>query len=80
MSAVLFIVVWVVGLVVGYAWSSMKSSKKISSQEKKIEQLTISLTDARQEVERKEDELATLYDNFNMVNSELSELKAKCNN
>lgn len=80
MSAVLFIVVWVVGLVVGYAWSSMKSSKKISSQEKKIEQLTISLTDARQEVEHKEDELATLYDNFNMVNSELSELKAKCNN
>ena len=67
-------------MVVGYAWSSMKSSKKISSQEKKIEQLTISLTDARQEVERKEDELATLYDNFNMVNSELSELKAKCNN
>ena len=80
MSAVLFIVVWVVGLVVGYAWSSMKSSKKISSQEKKIEQLTISLTDVRQEVEHKEDELATLYDTFNMVNSELSELKAKCNN
>lgn len=80
MSVVLFIVVFAVGCCAGYVAGGIKAGKKIKSQEGKIEQLTIALSDSRQEIERKEDELSTLTDHFNMINSELADLKAKQNN
>ena len=80
MSVVFYVVVFAVGCVVGYVVGGTKAGKKIKSQEGKIGQLTIALSDSRQEVERKEDELSTLTDHFNMINSELADLKAKQNN
>jgi uncharacterized coiled-coil protein SlyX len=80
MSVVFYVVVFAVGCVVGYVVGGTKAGKKIKSQEGKIEQLTIALSDSRQEVEREEDDLSTLTDHFNMINSELADLKAKQNN
>lgn len=77
MSVVLFIVVFAVGCCAGYVAGGIKAGKKIKAQESKIEQLTVALSDSRQEVERKDDELSTLTDHFNLVNSELAALKDK---
>lgn len=72
MSVVFYVVVFAVGCVAGYVVGGTKAGK--------IEQLTIALSDSLQEVERKDDELSTLTDHFNMINSELADLKAKQNN